>query len=127
MKAWEEVKRTKDRGIFWTSTSEYWIEHGVRIERFHDGRVEIKNCISGGERFVVMDPEVEILFHTHGWVVGMATVCVAEFERRVDVARKRAFTIRDTEEHEAAVVNMELLIKKLDKYKMMLGKALRKS
>jgi hypothetical protein len=51
MKAWDDLVNNKDKSLYTTRDSEYYIDHGVKIERFDDGRIEVKNTMTRGDMF----------------------------------------------------------------------------
>lgn len=75
MKAWNELTNNNDRSLFWTEHSEWYLDMGVKIERFHeDGRIEIKNVMTSTDRFEDVSDEILDIFHNDGWMAGCMNV-----------------------------------------------------
>jgi hypothetical protein len=70
MKAWDDLVNNKDKTLYTTRDSEYYIDHGVKIERFDDGRIEVKNMMTHGEMFEDVDENILTIFNDEGWIPG---------------------------------------------------------
>ena len=69
MRAWEDLV-SKDK-LCHTSVSDWYIDHGVKIERFHDdGRIEIRNMMTSRDRFEDVSPKIFNHFDQDGWISG---------------------------------------------------------
>jgi hypothetical protein len=82
MKAWndllEEVK------LYQTNNSEYFIDMGVKIERFDkDGRIEIKNTMTPSENFEKVTANQLKVFSDLGWKVGCITVNIDVLKKKI--------------------------------------------
>jgi len=70
MKAWDDLVKSKEMSIYTTRDSDYYIDHGVKIERFNDGRIEVKNTMTRGEMFEDVDENILTFFNEDGWIDG---------------------------------------------------------
>jgi len=71
MKAWEELVNDVDKSLYWTEDSDWYLDMGVKIERFHkDGRIEIKNVMTSTDKFEDVDKDILKVFETEGWFKG---------------------------------------------------------
>ena len=82
MKAWndllEEVK------LYQTNNSEYFIDMGVKIERFDkDGRIEIKNTMTPSENFEKVTANQFKVFSDLGWKIGCITVNIDVLKKKI--------------------------------------------
>lgn len=84
MKAWDELVKDKDKQIYWTSYSDYYIEHGVKIERFHeDGRIEVKNTMTSNLHFEEVPPWIRCHFNNMGWMEGCMHLNIYVYNSRL--------------------------------------------
>ena len=82
MRAWDEL--AKSRSLYWTSESDWYIDHGVKIERFHeDGRIEIKNVMTTKEKFEDVSSEVFSLFDKEGWMAGCMHLNIEVYQSKL--------------------------------------------
>ena len=71
MKAWEDLVNDVEKSLYWTEDSDWYLDMGVKIERFHeDGRIEIKNVMTSTDKFEDVDGEMLKVFETEGWLKG---------------------------------------------------------
>ena len=70
MKAWDDLVKSKEMSIYTTRDSEYYIDYGVKIERFDDGRIEVKNTMTRGDMFEDVDENILTFFNEDGWIDG---------------------------------------------------------
>ncbi len=68
MKAWEDV--TRDRIPYKTNDSEYYIDLGVKIERFHDGTFRIFNVMTNKHNFEEATADQYDIFERKGFKPG---------------------------------------------------------
>ena len=68
MKAWDDLVKSKEMSIYTTRDSEYYIDYGVKIERFDDGRIEVKNTMTRGDMFEDVDENILTFFNEDGWI-----------------------------------------------------------
>jgi hypothetical protein len=82
MKAWNDLlSKVKP---YQTNNSEYYIDMGVKIERFDkDGRIEIKNTMTPSENFERVTANQLKVFSDLGWEVGCITVNIDVLKKKI--------------------------------------------
>ena len=70
MKAWDDLVKSKEMSIYTTRDSDYYIDYGVNIERFNDGRIEVKNTMTRSDMFEDVDENILTFFNEDGWIDG---------------------------------------------------------
>lgn len=84
MKAWQDLVDSPDISIWTTEYSEWYLDKGVKIERFHDGRIEVKNVMGPGHKFRDVTNMQRWYFDNVGWFAGCYKVQSDEFKIVVD-------------------------------------------
>lgn len=75
MKAWNDLISDKYVTMYTTERSLYYIDKGIRIERFNDGGdIIVQNTMTNSEKFVKVTPEQYEVFDTLGWYPGILRV-----------------------------------------------------
>lgn len=82
MKAWKDLMSTVS--IYTTNDSEWYVNYGVKIERFNDGTFEIKNTMTNCDRYEDITEEQLLVFSTHGWEAGCCDVNASVNLRRAN-------------------------------------------
>ena len=125
MKAWKEIDEDPNMTVCHTSYSQYYIDHGCKIELFNDGVFEIKNTMTNSDHYEDVSEEVYNIFKNDGWIAGSFTVCAHVHERK---ARKTEHLIKLAEINEKFDVANRLLnvyenhVKKSKDYRMRIEK-----
>ena len=83
MKAWDDLVNNKDKSLYTTRNSEYYIDHGVKIERFDDGRIEVKNMMTHGEMFEDVDENILTFFNDEGWISGCMNLNIQVYQDKL--------------------------------------------
>lgn len=83
MKAWDDLVNNKDKTLYTTRNSEYYIDHGVKIERFDDGRIEVKNTMTRGEMFEDVDENILTIFNDEGWIPGCMNLNIQVYQDKL--------------------------------------------
>jgi hypothetical protein len=84
MKAWEDVTK-RSRSTYLTINSEWYIDRGVKIERFtKDGRIVIKNTMTYTDNYDDITPEQLHIFTNMGWEAGVVMVGIETNNSRID-------------------------------------------
>ena len=83
MKAWDDLVNNKDKTLYTTRNSEYYIDHGVKIERFDDGRIEVKNTMTRGDMFEDVDENILTLFNDEGWISGCMNLNIQVYQDKL--------------------------------------------
>lgn len=75
MKAWNDLISDKYVTMYTTERSLYYIDKGIRIERFNDGGdIIVQNTMTNSEKFIKVTPEQYEVFETLGWYPGILRV-----------------------------------------------------
>jgi hypothetical protein len=69
MKAWSELKERPHVSFVQTDNSEFYVNHGVKIERFNDGRIEVKNTMTNSDHYEDVPWEILQIFKEVGFAV----------------------------------------------------------
>jgi hypothetical protein len=84
MKAWEDVSKPS-RSLYRTAYSEWYIDRGVKIERFtKDGSVVVKNTMTYTDSYDDITPEQLHIFTNMGWEAGVVMVNIQTNDKRVE-------------------------------------------
>jgi hypothetical protein len=84
MKAWEDVSKPS-RSLYRTAYSEWYIDRGVKIERFtKDGSVVVKNTMTYTDSYDDITPEQLHIFTNMGWDAGVVMVNIQTNDKRVE-------------------------------------------
>ena len=88
MKAWEDLERDPYVSLYWTGDdldpdSHWYMDHGVKIEKFKDGRIEINNCMHAGDFYVPVTESQRYVFENVGWLPGCYDVCIDMYSARM--------------------------------------------
>jgi hypothetical protein len=117
MKAWNDLQ--KDRKMYLTRDSEYYIDMGVKIERFDkDGRIEIKNTMTSSEQFEHITFDQFMIFNDVGWTQGCITVNIDVLKKKIELQEYLATT--EAIDKEAIIRRIEKNNIKLLEYQQML-------
>jgi hypothetical protein len=75
MKAWNDLISDKYVTMYTTERSMYYIDKGIRIERFNDGGdIIVQNTMTNSEKFVKVTPQQYEVFENLGWYPGILRV-----------------------------------------------------
>ena len=84
MKAWEDVSKPS-RSLYRTAYSEWYIDRGVKIERFtKDGSVVVKNTMTYTDSYDDITPEQLHIFTNMGWDAGVVMVNIQTNDNRIE-------------------------------------------
>jgi predicted nuclease with TOPRIM domain len=125
MKAWEEIDQDPYISLYETSKSQYYIDHGCKIERFNDGRFELKNLMTNSDHYEDMPEDIYKRFEDDGWLVGAFSMCAHVYRTR---SQKVAYLVERSRlnENEELVDRLlgtyDRLKKKYEDYEMRIEK-----
>jgi hypothetical protein len=75
MKAWNDLISDKYVTMYTTEKSLYYIDKGIRIERFNsDGDILVQNTMTNKDRFEKVTPQQYEVFENLGWYPGILRV-----------------------------------------------------
>ena len=87
MKAWDELLENNVK-FCQTRVSEYFIDMGVKIERFDkDGLIVIKNTMTHSEKFENISPSQMVYFQDQGWHIGCCVVNIDVLKAKIEVIK----------------------------------------
>lgn len=103
MKAWDDLINNKDITICWTANSNYYINHGCKIERFkEDGRFEIKNTMTNSDHYEDVPDYIYTIFEMYGFEAGAFSMCSHVYGRRAEKTKYLISRALFDEKHEVA-------------------------
>jgi hypothetical protein len=84
MKAWIDLISDKYVTMYTTEKSLYYIDKGIRIERFNiDGDIIVQNTMTNKDRFEKVTPEQYKVFDTLGWYPGILRVNIDNIDSKL--------------------------------------------
>jgi hypothetical protein len=122
MKAWEDLENDENETICHTLKSQWYIGHGVKIERFNDGSIEIKNTMNNNDHYKDVDEHLYNLFRDYGWLYGCYWTNIEFLEEklyRIDVILSSNVEKHIKDKHSA---DKKKIFDKLFNYKKRLSK-----
>ena len=116
MKAWTDLKERPHVTFVRTKNSEFYVNHGVKIERFDDGRIEVKNTMTNSDHYEDVPWEILQIFNDVGFEHGAFAVCSYVYKNRADkVMYNIELALRD-DRTEVANRLQETYLKVFNKY-----------
>lgn len=125
MKAWEEIENDPHISLYETLKSQYYIDHGCKIERFNDGRFELKNLMTNSDHYEDVPEDIVEVFAEDGWLIGAFTMCAHVYKTRahkVAYLVERAKINENDELVDRLLGTYERLKKKYEDYEMRIEK-----
>ncbi len=125
MKAWDEILADPDMTVCETSYSQWYLDFGVKIERFHDGKIEIKNTMLSPDHYRDVTERQRDVFESHGWQIGAISVCIDTYTTAAERLNARIRScvnnnnLSDLEDYKR---RRDKLLKKIGKYDRRLNK-----
>lgn len=86
MKAWTDLE--KSVSFYWTGDREnpkslWYIDHGIKIEKFLDGKIELNNAMVSGDFYRPVSNEYRKVFEHEGWLAGCYEMCIDTYTYRM--------------------------------------------
>jgi hypothetical protein len=126
MRAWDDLVNDEDKSLYWTENSDWYLDMGVKIERFHkDGRIEIKNVMTSTEKFEDVNGKFLKVFETEGWFIGCVKLNIDVHQRKLMRANELVrISISNGNERMVDIFKQrrEVIQKKIHKYRNLLTK-----
>ena len=113
MKAWDDLVSDPEKTLYSTSRSMYWIENGVKIERFNNGKIQIRNCMVPGDDFEKLHKDELDKFSEFGWEVGMYNLCVKHQDKMFKQAKINLEEARSGREKSKRKIRHDDILKEL--------------
>jgi len=124
MKAWNDLISDKYVTMYTTERSLYYIDKGIRIERFNsDGDILIQNTMTNPEKFVKVTPQQYEVFENLGWEPGILKVNIDYIDSKlIKVNYQMKLALNNEEPIEKIHANRERLLLKYFEYKKRFNK-----
>lgn len=124
MRAWNDLIFDKYVTMYTTEKSMYYIDKGIRIERFNEsGDIVVQNTMTNSERFEKVTPEQYEVFETLGWYPGILRVNIDIIDSKlIKVNYQMKLAINNNEPTEKISANRKKLLLKYFEYKKRFNK-----
>lgn len=124
MKAWNDLISDKYVTMYKTERSLYYIDKGIRIERFNgDGDILVQNTMTNPEKFVKVTPQQYEVFENLGWEPGILRVNIDYIDSKlIKVNYQMKLALNNEEPIEKIHANRERLLLKYFEYKKRFNK-----
>ena len=124
MKAWIDLISDKYVTMYTTERSLYYIDKGVRIERFNkSGDIIVQNTMINPEKFVMVTPQQYEVFENLGWEPGILRVNIDYIDSKLlKVNYQMKLALNNDEPIEKISANREKLLLKYFEYKKRFNK-----
>lgn len=124
MRAWNDLISDKYVTMYTTETSLYYIDKGVRIERFNkSGDIIVQNTMINPEKFVMVTPQQYEVFENLGWEPGILRVNIDYIDSKLlKVNYQMKLALNNEEPIEKIHANREKLLLKYFEYKKRFNK-----
>lgn len=81
MKAWNDLESDPNVSLYWTGDernpdSHWYMDHGIKIEKFRDGHIELSNAMIAGDFYKPLTKDQVSVFEDKGWLRGCYNVCI---------------------------------------------------
>ncbi len=119
MKAWEDLRNSVT--LYWTGDkenpdTEWYINNGIKIERFKDGTFEINNTMTASDHYDEVTEDQHMIFKNLGWEIGCCCVNIDVQEQRLEKVVYVRSLSTDNEEIERLELKIQKLNTKKDRY-----------
>lgn len=124
MKAWNDLISDKYVTMYTTERSMYYIDKGVRIERFNEsGDIIVQNTMTNSEKFVKVTPQQYEVFKNLGWYPGILKVNIDIIDSKlIKVNYQMKLALNNEEPTEKIYAQREKLLLKYFEYKKRFNK-----
>jgi hypothetical protein len=124
MKAWNDLISDKYVTMYTTERSMYYIDKGVRIERFNEsGDIIVQNTMTNSEKFVKVTPQQYEVFENLGWYPGILKVNIDIIDSKlIKVNYQMKLALNNEEPTEKIYAQREKLLLKYFEYKKRFNK-----
>lgn len=124
MKAWNDLISDKYVTMYTTEKSMYYIDKGVRIERFNEsGDIIVQNTMTNSEKFVKVTPQQYEVFENLGWYPGILKVNIDIIDSKlIKVNYQMKLALNNEEPTEKIYAQREKLLLKYFEYKKRFNK-----
>lgn len=126
-KAWDDIESDQWKSTYRTLDSTWYLDHGVKIERFDNGHIEIYNTMTACDFYEKVSEVQRHFFNTAGWEAGCYNVMVDTCDKKMGVLEnmiRLAALQPELYEYESLVKRRHKLLKKKEDYASKLKKIL---
>jgi hypothetical protein len=122
MKAWNELETHPDVSLYWTGdsrnpTSYWYLDHGIKIERFEDdGRIEINNAMTKGDNYETVTESEFSVFDRDGWLAGCYNVNINTINSKLDKLNVYIKSTKNMNDMDLLMERKGVLINKRNRY-----------
>jgi hypothetical protein len=88
MKAWQELVSDPNISICDTLDSQWYINYGVKIQRFNDGTIEVHDTMTNSDHYRKVTPTEYLIFMLNGWQAGCTSINASLVLRKAKHAKK---------------------------------------
>jgi hypothetical protein len=118
MKAWSDLEEDPNVSLYWTGDYEnpkslWYIDHGIKIEKFPDGTIQLYNAMMSGDFYKPLTKDQIAVFEQSGWLRGCYNVCIDTYMTRLNKLMQLINLNPDAEE---LIGRKKYLEKKLARY-----------
>jgi len=124
MKAWSDLISDKYVTMYTTERSMYYIDKGIRIERFNDsGDIIVQNTMTNSEKFIKVTPQQYDVFENLGWYPGILRVNIDIIDSKLlKVNYQMKLALNNEQPIEKISADREKLLLKYFEYKKRFNK-----
>ena len=116
MKAWEDVEERYGPKLYSTKVSRYWIQDGIKIEKFNSGEIILKNYNVPGDISEPVGEKHMDMFINAGWEAGICSVCIEVFTVKMNQAKINLKESSSDRERKTRQKRYDFMVKTLDSY-----------
>ena len=124
MKAWNDLISDKYVTMYTTEGSLYYIDKGIRIERFNkSGDIIVQNTMTNSEKFVKVTPQQYEVFENLGWYPGILRVNIDIIDSKlIKINYLMKLALNNEQPTEKIYADREKLLLKYFEYKKRFNK-----
>lgn len=122
MKAWEDLVNDRDITICRTNKSEWYLNHGVKIELFNNGAFEIKNTMINSDHYEDVSQYHYLIFKNIGWLVGCYSLNIDMLHNDLDNINRLIDRLDEFDNVDKFVNKKNKILAKLSSYENKLNK-----
>lgn len=116
MKAWDDLR--SGFSLCTTANSQYYIDRGLKIERFNDGTFECKNVMTANYHYADVSLDILQALRDEGWESGMYKLNIQRLESKLSTLEYQMLSPSITPESHARLNrSAEKLLNKISEYK----------
>lgn len=122
MKAWEDLVNDRDITICHTNNSEWYLNHGVKIELFNNGVFEIKNTMINSDHYEDVSHYHYLIFKNKGWLAGCYALNIDVLDDELKSINRLIDRLDESDNIDKFVNKKKKILAKLSSYENKLNK-----